>query len=167
LKLEFVLLAFIIVFGFLWLGFQQGLEQISVEEAGQIQEQIRSQTQQSTVNQLFLKIFINNFYRFGEFLCPFLGVFFCAFSSYQTGYVLAYAAVLNPQFSFEAFIMQPIVLVELFCYVGSLSIGMWLTYVILERRWREVDTGKLISTIMLLLLMLAVAAYLEACAILG
>jgi len=159
LKTKLFIIAIIFIYLCIYAGFQSGITTMTVGEAQKIQARIQS-VRKLPISTLARAIFINNIYRYAEFLCPVLGTALCAYSMYWTGYIIAHAAILNPEFDLASSILSPIALMELSCYAIALAAGWIITKAILKKEKEEL---KDITTMIILgAIMLAFSAYAEA-----
>ena len=165
--LAFCLLAFLAIVGLLYAGYRAGL-QVPEEEAVALEEALRAEIENMTVQELALTIFINNLYHgLIVALAPGIGVAGIAYVVWSTGYaygmrVVAWRALGEVTASadavFVAWIAQPIVLLELVIYVVALAFQVDLLW-----KWKEGELDKdSLKMFLLVELMLVVLLFFHA-----
>mgnify|MGYP000014571286 CR=1 FL=1 len=137
----FCILSFLAIVGLLYMGYQAGL-QVPEDEAVALENALRAEIENATVQELALSIFVNNLYHgLIVALAPGIGMVGIAYVVWSTGYaygmrVVAWRALgevsAPTDHVFVAWITHPVVLFELAVYVIALALQVELLW-----RWRE------------------------------
>ena len=168
-----ILISALIVLGFMYLGYTSALLYGNTNQALELEEQIRAWQANATLTDLALKFFINNLYHgFLAALVPILGLPATACVAYSTGFAmglryLAWTALGEapgpPDRVFIAWLLQPFATLELIVYIGALALQIDLVSRIYRRMAdREYLLTVYLPTCILLILLLGLAAYMEA-----
>ena len=168
-----ILMAAIIVLGFMYAGYVSALLHGNVNQALEFEEQVEAWQANATLTDLATAIFTNNlFHGLLVALVPILGLGATAYVAYSTGFLmglryLAWTALGEapgpPDQVFIAWLLQPYAALELAVYVGALALQIDLVSRICRRRAdKEYLLTVYIPVCILLILLLGLAAYMEA-----
>lgn len=140
------------------------LTPLTSEEAAEISKELEDMRESVSNAGAFrgtALIFGNNFMLCLLFFIPVVGPFFGCYVLYSTGVVIAadsISAGVQPILSFLLLFIFPFTWLEFLAYSAAFSQSVWLTWRIIQRKWRRelVNTGTMISICAVMLLVAAV-----------